>query len=160
MLIFIPPMNFLPEIKPLVGFNSLEFWLFPKDAEAIFGMPEETQTLADEIFDTESFVMHYWDQGFSLFFDNLKDQRFSSVEVDNYETVLFGKQVFTMREKELIELMSVNGHKLSDTENQDWGEKRLSFDTAGIDFYFENSKLQSINFGVIEDAANFQYFPN
>lgn len=160
MFIFILPMNFLPEIKPLVGFNGLDFWLFPKDAEAIFGPPEETQTLADDIFDTESYVMHYWDQGFSLFFDNLKEQRFSSVEVDNHETMLFGAMVFKLKEQEITDLMKKEGHALSDSETHDWGEKRLSFDTAGIDFYFENHKLQSINFGVIEDAGGFQYFPN
>ncbi len=153
-------MTFLPEIKPLTGFSALDFWLLPKDAEALFGKPEETQTLTDDIFDTESYVMHYWEQGFSLFFDNRKGQCFSSVEVDNCDTLLFGARVFSLNEKDLTALMVQNGHKLSDAESHDWGEKRLSFDTAGIDFYFENNKLQSINFGVVDEEANFQYFPN
>ena len=35
---------------------------------------------------------------------------------------------------------------LYETEQHDWGEKRLSFDEAHIDFYFEKNKLISINY--------------
>lgn len=153
-------MNFLPEIKPLQGFCTLNFRLFPPDAESLFGEPEETQTLTDEILDAESYVMHYWESGFSLFFDNLNERRFSSVEVDNEDTLLFGAKIFSLSEKQIVELMAANGYKLSDSETHEWGEKRLSFDEAGIDFYFENNHLQSINFGLVEDAGSFKYFPN
>ena len=153
-------MSSIVEIKPLSGFCSLTFGLFPTDAEKVFGKPEETQTLTDDIFDTESFVMHYWEQGFSLFFDNLNQQKFSSVEVDNEETMMFGVKIFDLNEKEIIELMGLNHHSLSDSEMHDWGEKRLSFDSAGVDFYFENNHLRSVNFGIVEDTSGFRYFPN
>jgi len=56
--------------------------------------------------------------------------------------------------------MKAHNYLLTDTEIQDWGEKRLSFDDAGLDCYFENGKLVSINFGVIEEPSDFEFLPN
>ena len=107
-----------------------------------------------------SLVYHYWEQGYSLFFDMNKNQSFCSVEIDNKETLLFNEAVFTLKEKELIALMEKNGYALSDTEMHNWGEKRVSFDEAGLDCYFENNKLVSVNFGLLDNDPNFYFFPN
>jgi hypothetical protein len=56
--------------------------------------------------------------------------------------------------------MKSHTFQLSDTEQQEWGEKRLSFDEAGLDCYFENNKMISINFGVIDDINTYQFLPN
>jgi len=118
------------------------------------------QTLTDDILNTSSLVYHYWDLGFSLFFDNNKNQTFSSVEIDNRETLLFDVKLFALKEKELIDLMKTNGFALTDTETHEWGEKRISFDSAGLDCYYENHKLVSANFGIVDTENNFYYFPN
>lgn len=153
-------MSFTPEIHLLKGFCNLNFGQKASDAEAIFGAPEETQTLKDDILDTSSFVMHYWSRGFSLFFDVNKINTLNIVEVDNPETLLFGKKVFGLKEPELVELLKNNGYKLSDSERHEWGEKRLSFDDAGLDCYYENGKLSTLSFSRIDSAENFRYFPN
>ena len=153
-------MSLTPEIHLLKGFCSLKFGQKPSDAEAIFGAPEETQSLNDDILNTSSFVLHYWDLGFSLFFDVNKNNSLNIVEVDNHDTVLFGKQIFNLKEPELVELIKANGFKLSDTEKHEWGEKRLSFDDAGLDCYFENGKLTTLSFSAADSPENFQYFPN
>lgn len=148
------------EIHLLKGFCALKFGDSVARAEALFGMPEESQTLDDSILETSSFVMHYWDYGFSLFFDNHKNKAFSSVEADNPDTLLFGQKISSIKEPTLIELMAANGYKLSETEKHEWGEKRLSFDEAGLDCYFENGKLISVNFGILTPNEGFAYFPN
>lgn len=153
-------MAFTPEIQLLKGFCSLKFGQKPSDAEALFGPPEETQSLNDDILDTSSYVLHYWDFGFSLFFDASKNNILNIVEVDNHDTLLFGKPVFNLKETELVELLKSNGYKLSDTERHEWGEKRLSFDDARLDCYFENGKLTTLSFSASEEPENFQYFPN
>ena len=153
-------MSFVPEIRLLKGFCALNFGQTPHDAEALFGAPEETQSLIDDILDTSSFVMHYWSRGFSLFFDVNNDKSLHIVEVDNPDTVLFGKKVFSLKEPELIELLKENGFKLSDSEKHEWGEKRLSFDEAGLDCYYENGKLSTISFSLVQAGENFRYFPN
>ena len=153
-------MSFTLEIQLMKGFSNFNFGQIVTDAEALFGLADEAQTLEDDILETSSYVMHYWSLGFSLFFDKNKGNAFSSVEVDNKETLMFKQKVFSMSEKALIELLKVNGYKLSDSETHSWGEKRLSFDDAGLDCYFENGKLVSINFGVANFGTNFSYFPN
>jgi len=153
-------MSFSPEIRLLKGFCSLNFGQNPNDTELVFGAPEETQSLTDDILDTSSFVMHYWSKGFSLFFDVNNNQSLHIVEVDNSNTLLFGKQVFSLKEPELIDLLKTNGFKLSDSERHEWGEKRLSFDEAGLDCYYENGKLTTISFSLVQANENFRYFPN
>jgi hypothetical protein len=153
-------MTVTPEIHLLRGFCTLKFGQKPVDAEAVFGAPEETQSLKDDILNTSSYVLHYWDLGFSLFFDVNKNNTLNIVEVDNDHTLLFGKPVFSLKEPELVELMKTNGYKLSDTEKHEWGEKRLSFDDAGLDCYFENGKLSTLSFSASDSPENFQYFPN
>jgi hypothetical protein len=153
-------MNSIYQINLLKGFSDLLFGQTITEAEKIFGKSEETQELEDDILETSCTVLHYWDSGFSLFFDNKHGKKFSSVEVDNDETVLFSQHVFTLKEKELVELMKANGYVLSDSEQQEWGERRLSFDDAGLDCYFENGRLSSINFGLIEEHNTFGFLPN
>ncbi|MBK9283060.1 MAG: hypothetical protein IPM51_01935 [Sphingobacteriaceae bacterium] len=153
-------MSFCPEIKLLKGFCNLSFGEPAEIIKKTFGEPEEVQELNDDILNTSSTVYHYWEMGFSLFFDNHKNQSFNSAEIDNKETLLFGVKLFDLKEKEIVELMKKNGFSLSDSENHDWGEKRLSFDEAGLDCYFQNQKLASVNFGVGDKADEFYYFPN
>ena len=148
------------EIQLLKGFCNFSFGQIVSEAETLFGPAEEAQTLEDDILETSSYVLHYWSQGYSLFFDKSKGNTFTSVEVDNKETLLFKQKPFNMNEKTLTELLKTTGYKLTETENHSWGEKRLSFDDAGLDCYFENGRLISINFGVANFGNNFSYFPN
>jgi len=149
-----------PEILLLKGFCSLSFGDSKENVIKKFGEPEEIQNLTDDILNNNSLVYHYWEYGFSLFFDTNKNQAFCNVEIDNKETLLFGIKIFSLKEKEIIALMLENGYELSDSEMHQWGEKRISFDSAGLDCYFENNRLVSVNFGVLETDTNFYYFPN
>ena len=149
-----------PEIRLLKCFCTLAFGTSKENAVLVFGEPEEVQNLSDDILNNNSLVYHYWNQGYSLFFDTNKNQAFCSVEIDNKDALLFEKKIFSLKEKDIIDLMKRNGFDLSDSELHKWGEKRISFDEAGLDCYFENSKLVSVNFGVLETNTNFFYFPN
>ena len=149
-----------PEIKLLRGFCALPFGASKENAVLLFGEPEEVQDITDEILNNHSRVYHYWEQGFSLFFDTNRSQTFCSVQIDNRDTILFDTRIFSLKEKEIIALMNNNGFSLTDIEVHQWGERRVSFDDAGLDCYFENNKLVSVNFGIIEPENKFQYFPN
>ncbi|MDI1353871.1 MAG: hypothetical protein PSX36_03055 [bacterium] len=149
-----------PEILLLKGFGTLPFGASKDTVVQELGEPEEIQNLTDDILNNNSLVYHYWNEGVSIFFDTNKDQAFCSVEMDNKDAILFGTKIFTLKEKEVIDLMKKQGFALSDSEVHKWGEKRLSFDEAGLDCYFENNKLVSVNFGVLDTNSNFVYFPN
>jgi hypothetical protein len=132
----------------LKGLGKLKFGAPATEALAIFGQPDETEELLDELMNEKSLAYHYWDRGFSLFFKNDEQKTFSCAEVDDDETILFGKKVFELNEQQIIDLFKENGYALSETENHSWGEKRLSFDEAFADLYFERGKLISINYCV------------
>ncbi len=148
------------EVKPKQGLGPLKFGALLNEAKIIFGEPDETENLLDDILNSNAFIMHYWEKGYSLFFDANSNYAFTSVEIENEETVLFGEAIFDLNETQIIELFDKNGYKLTDSETHNWGEKRISFDDALVDFYFEKGKLISINFGIVNDDNSFHYFPN
>jgi hypothetical protein len=127
------------------GLNDLDFGQKQEKAILLFGEPDETQTLNDEIMNS-SLVLHYHENDLALFFDLNDDGKFNAAETSNRDTMLFGVNVFKLNEKDLTALMKENGLKLSETEKHTWGEKRLSFDEAGLDFYFESNRMVSLNF--------------
>ncbi len=133
------------EIKPGIGLSSLNFGASMADAEKIFGKTEEVQ-LIDGIAEYRTTVWHYWEIGFTLFFDEQNFQLFNCVEIDNLDAQLWGQTIFDFKEKRIIELFKMKGFFLYETEMHEWGEKRLSFDDAHIDFYFNKNKLISINY--------------
>ncbi len=69
------------EIKTCIGLSDLAFGATTTEAQNVFGKAEETELL-DDIESFQSTVWHYWDQGFSLFFDEGQDQLFCCVEID------------------------------------------------------------------------------
>lgn len=147
------------EIKPREGIGKLRFGATMKDAEIQFGPAEEVEHLEGE-GDYKAVVWHYWDLGFSLFFDESDKQTFTCVEIDNEEAMLWGKRVFEMNEEEIVRFFKEKGYRDLDSEVHEWGEKRVSFDDAVVDLYFENGQLVSINYGVFSDDPKMIFFPN
>ncbi len=148
------------EIIPNFGFNLLKFGATSFETKQVFGEPDETESLKEELMpESESLVYHYWKQGFSLFYSVTSNFSFTSAEIDNKHATMFGKKVFAMNEIEIIKLFKENNFEVTDSEKHEWGEKRVSFDEALVDLYFENGKLQSINFGKVADNQSF-FLPN
>jgi len=147
------------EIKPCIGIGNLLFKGSIADAELVFGKPEDIQLL-DEIEENKSTVLHYWRFGFSLFFDEQNNQIFCCAEVDNEQAQLWGKQIFNLNEKQIIELLKSKGYAEYESEMHEWGEKRISFEKANIDFYFEKNKLISINYGQSVENSSILILPN
>jgi len=152
-------MKTVLEIKPCIGLSDLLFGASQMQAEECFGKAEE-QEIIDDMDEAKSCVWHYWENGFSLFFDENSNNEFCCVEIDNPDTILWGIKIFELKEKEVIALFQQHGYSLSDTEIHEWGEKRISFDDANIDFYFQKHKLISINFGKPAIASKILILPN
>ena len=148
------------EIKPCEGFAALPFGASMEEAEELFGPAEETDTLEGAGPDEVNIVWHYWEQGFTLFFDVNQRNAFTCVEIDNRNCTLWGKRIFEMSEEQVIELFQSKGYRDIDMEEHEWGERRLSFDDTMIDFYFKNSGMISINYGVLLGDKQIYIFPN
>ena len=84
--------------------------------------------------------------GLHFFFDEHNEQLFNCVEIRNTDAQLWGKKIFSLNEKEVIALFNSQHILQFDSEQHDWGEKRLSFDEVNIDFYFNGGKLISLNY--------------
>jgi hypothetical protein len=147
------------EIKPRKGLNDLVFGTSTEHAEKCFGKPEETEKL-DDTGDSCSLVWHFWEKGFSLFFDVTHGNKFSCVEIDDTETLLWGEKIFRMDEPQLKAFLTLKGFKDIDMEDHAWGERRVSFDDALMDFYFEHGQMTSINYGITFEEEQVLILPN
>lgn len=134
------------EILPLKGMPGLNFGDTVQQVEFVLGPPEETDELEDD-FDPEgkTLVYHYWDQFITLFFRG-KDKPFLiSIESDHLDTSIFDQKVFKMNENQITDLFAENKYTEVDTEEEEWGEKRVSVEELAIDFYFEEGVLATVN---------------
>lgn len=147
------------EIKPRQGLSQLRFGVTRSEAEKYFGKPEDIEHI-DDIKDYKSIVWHYWKYGFSLFFDDRLQNTFSCVEIDEGDALLWGLPVFKMTEKKIIKLFKAKNFTEIDAEEHEWGEKRISFDDAIVDLYFEKEKLKSINYCAPPNIQDVLLFPN
>lgn len=131
------------------GLNDVPFGATVEEASKYFGEPTEIEVLEKDLDDDpDTELWYYDDQSFSLFFEGDPHLALTSIEINNQETTLFGKKIFGMSEDQIIALMKDNGFSEMYTENEEWGEKLLSFEDALIDFYFEENKLATVNWSV------------
>lgn len=140
------------EILLLEGLNDLKFGDSPATVEKTLGKPQETKKLSDEgeemDEDLDTILWEYDNQGLTLFFEGKNNHVLSCFETDNPEAELFGRKIFELSEEEIITLMKENGLTQIDSEEEEWGEKRVSFDEGLIDFYFQDNELITVNWGV------------
>ncbi len=139
------------EIKPLEGFGELEFEATKDEIFKYLGIPKEDEVFADDE-DDDTLICHFWGKAVSAFFKNLTDPILNNLETDNPDATLFGKPIFTMKEDEVKQLMVDNDYTeivegVMESEEFD-NEKRVSFDEAMVDFFFEDELLTAIGWGV------------
>ncbi len=132
------------------GMDTLEFGVSIARAKEILGEPSEIEVL-DKLDDDElnTQLFYYNDLGLTVFFEGDGEPILSCFETDNADTTLFGLKIFALTEAQIIQLMNEHGFIDIDSEVEEWGEKRVSFDDALIDFYFENDKLTTVNWGIV-----------
>jgi hypothetical protein len=136
------------EIKLKKGLGEINFGTSPEDVYAILGEPQEVENLEMDD-DNETIITHYLDIDVALFFINSRKPSLECIESSNRDTLLFGKKVFLMSECEIITLLKENDFENYELETEVWGEKRLTFEDAMIDFYFDDKQLSVISWGVL-----------
>ncbi len=136
-------MNYTINIKK--GIGELLFDMSVEDVKHLLGEPTEIENI-DNGMDEETLVLHYDELGLTLFFEG-EPRLLNCIDTDNEETILFGQKVYDMQEKEVAHLMVTNNYFAEDIETESWGERRVSFSEANVDFFFEDDELVSIVFG-------------
>ncbi len=137
------------EIIPKQGLGELKFGMDMEKIVSALGEPQEIDNFeGDE--ELNAVLLHYWDKGFSVFFEGLTRQVVAGIETDYSDATLFGEKVIGMSEAEVIDLMKRNGHPDYDKETEE-GDTRLSYEEEMVDFYMRDGKVAFVNWDVIVD---------
>lgn len=116
-----------------------------EEVVALLGTANEVENI-DNAADESTTVLRYTDLGLTLFFEG-ENPILACIDVSNEDATLFGKEVFDMDEREIVQLMVKNHYLEQDVDEEDWGERRVSFPEGNIDFYFDEGELVSIILG-------------
>jgi len=136
------------DIKPKKGFGELSFGETTEHVTATLGEPEDIENIEDDdLFNTT--ILNYWDKGVSVFFEGSQKSVIACFETDNPDAELYGEKIFDMDEEQIVSLMTRHGFEVAETEVEESGEKRVSYDDAMIDFFFDEGDLVAVNWGVL-----------
>ena len=143
------------KVNPNVGFGEVKFGIAMDSFVEKYGEPEEVDTI-DEDEELDTMILHYWKQGFSLFFVGLADPILAGVESDHPDTELYGEKILGKTKKDIITLMERNGHTDYDEAKEETigkndNDLRVSYDASMMDFFFREDNLVYMNFGVMVD---------
>lgn len=133
------------EIKTKEGLGDLRFHMPVEEIITVLGNADEVEEI-DNAADEPTTVLHYNELGITLFCED-ENPMLACIDVDNEDCTLFGKKVFDMTERDIVKLMVSNNYTEQDADEEDWGERRISFPEANIDFYFDKGELTSIILG-------------
>jgi len=138
------------DVKPKVGLGDIKFGDFTKRVMELVGDPGSVEEIStdDEIKTT---VLSFSD-GITVFLEGILDPVVSHFDLYNNKATLFGIKIFDLNEQEIIKLMNDNAYVEVEKEDEEWGETRLTFDDALMDFYFIEGALVAVNWGVIVNA--------
>ena len=129
------------------GMGEIHFGCTPELVRALLGEPDEVEELESAVDGVvESIVWNYPDAGLNFFFEAANGEpSLSTIESDNLETVAFNAKIFNLTKDSIINLMKENGYTDLDEDDETWGEHRVTFDDAQIDFYFDDQALTLVS---------------
>lgn len=136
-------MNLTINIKQ--GLGDVRFNMPVEEVVALLGNADEVENI-DNAADEPTTVLRYNNHGITLFFEG-ENPVLACIDVSNEECTLFDKRIFDMNERQLVELMVANKYLEQDVDEEEWGERRVSFPEGNIDFFFDEGELVSIILG-------------
>ncbi len=147
-------MNDKYEIYPGKGFGKLKFGSEIEDVIKTFGEPEDIDNFENDD-DINAVLLHYWEKGFSVFFQGDTKQVVTGIETDHPEATLYGHKIIGITEQEVIDIMKAQGNIDFDRETDD-DEIRLSYEMEMVDFYLKNNKVAFVNWDILVDENNLE----
>lgn len=127
------------------GIGDIRFRMPVEEVVALLGTADEVENI-DNAADEPTTVLRYNDLGLTLFFENNNPQ-LACIDIANEDCTLFGEEVFDLDERAIVQLMVKNNYAEQDADEEDWGERRISFPEGNIDFYLDEGELVSIILG-------------
>jgi hypothetical protein len=137
------------EINLLKGISDIEFgitkdiFIEKKGAKGAFEIIEEEGELKTE-------AIYLEEDDCTLYFEGAETEMiFTACETENTKAKLFGEDIFKKSEAEIKQIMADRKFIEIEEDIEEWGEKRLSYYDAMVDFFFEGKKLVSISWGIL-----------
>jgi hypothetical protein len=131
------------EIRINKGFGDLLFGETIMNIVAILGEPSKKVAINDDpSYDTT--LLEYDNYQFNLFFEVINAPSLTSIDIYNDETILWGKLLFELSFNEIMQLFKDNNFIDFEEETHTWGERRISFEDANVDLYFDKDVLMSV----------------
>jgi len=136
------------DIIPKIGLGEIRFGATSEQVINFLGQPEDVENIGD-VDEFNTVILYYWERGVTVFFEGVEKSVVSCFETENPEALMYGKEIFSMTEKDILALMTSKGFEVAEVENEVSGEKRVSYDDAMIDFFFVDGDLVAVNWGVL-----------
>lgn len=133
------------EINIHKGLGDIKFDMPIDEVVAILGEADEVENI-DNAADESTTLLRYTEIGLTLFFEG-ENPILSCIDISCEDCTLWGNEIFELGEKEVCKLMIAHEFYEQDVEDEDWGERRVSFNEGNIDFYFEDDEMLSISYG-------------
>lgn len=138
-------------IEPLKGYGEIPFGMTLDEAVKMLGMPNFYEELNDmEETENRSIYYEYDDLQTNIYFEGITKSVVACFETENENATLYGKKVFDLDQKAVIEMMKAKGFNELEQETED-GELRISFEDALIDFFFDEGGMTAVSWGVLVD---------
>ncbi len=138
-------------IEPLKGYGEIPFGMTLDEAAKILGMPDFYEELSDmEETGNRSIYYEYEELETNIYFEGVTKSVVACFETENMEATLYGEPIFDLTKEEIIDLMKEHGFKELEEEKED-EERRVSFEDAMIDFFFDEDGLAAVSWGVLVD---------
>ncbi len=133
------------DIKIKEGVGDIKFGMPVEEIVKLLGTADEVENI-DNAADESTTVLRYNNDGLTLFCEG-ENPTLACIDISNEDCTLFGEQVFDIDERALVSLMVKNNITEQDVDEEDWGERRVTFNEGNIDFYYDNGELVSIILG-------------
>lgn len=149
------------EILPGIGLRSIRFGSSKELVEKVLGQPDERDLIdSEEDILEQALVYHYWDHYLSVFFAGENQDCVVAFETDHLDATLFEQKIFKLTDKQVIDLLKEKRVFEFETEEEPWGEKRLTIGTLGMDLYYEDKQLETLNWSAWYDQNGKMVFPD
>lgn len=127
------------------GIGEIRFGMPVEDVVVALGTADEVENI-ENAADEPTTVLRYNELGLTLFFEG-ENPVLACIDTCNEECELLGERIFDLEEKALVQLMVKNGYLEQDVDDEDWGERRVSFPEGNVDFFYDEGELVSIILG-------------
>jgi len=139
--------NITLDIMPKEGLGEIKFGEIPENLTKLIGEPNSAEEITSDD-DLKTTILTF-ENGVTVFLEGLVEPIVSNFDIDNKNAKLYGVSIFELGQEQVTALMKEHGYTELEVEEEEWGETRLTFEDAIMDFYFEDGELTAINWGVL-----------